>query len=183
LFRGIAWIVGPLPLAFWVVAVVRSARRPREAVAARQWDEKDESAPPLPAPPSIRDTRYRLLRQLRELAALAGPTGGPESLDLERGLVVSLREYLMAHIPDLNPGDTAKDIRRHVETRLGDGKRAALLMELSNRLVEHQSALEHGEPAVIGDPTAEAREIRALVDALRWRGPFSERLADVVRRS
>ena len=183
LFRGIAWIVAPLPLVLWVLAVVRSARRPREASGARPLDEKDESDPPLPAPLSTRDTRYRLLRRLRELAALAGPTGGPTSLDLERGLIVSLREYLLAHIPDSNPGDTAKDIRRHVETRLDDGKRAELLRALSVRLVAYQNALEHGEPAPIGDPAAEAREIQALVNALHWRGRFTDRLAAMVQRS
>jgi hypothetical protein len=180
--RGIAWIVAPLPLAFWIVAAVRSARRPRQIPAGRQLDDIDASDTPLAAAPSSRQTQQNLLRHLRELAALAGPPGAPASADLHRRLVVSLREYLLAHIPALNPGDTAKEIRRHVET-LRDGKRAELLAVLSGRLVAYQDALERNEPAPIGDPAAEARAIQAVVNALRWRGRFNERLAAMVRRS
>ena len=99
-------------------------------------------------------------------------SNGRTRLDFQRDVVISLRNYLLAEIPSLNPGDTAKEIRRHVETMAGPRRRADVLKQLAVCLVTYQTALERGEPAPLPDPFADGQAIETLVGSLRWQSRF-----------
>ena len=168
-FRTLAWGVAPLPLLVWLVLLVRQTRRPKLVSEDQQneADELDRIEAQIPIPPSIWEARRSLLKRVRALDDLASGTNGTALHDIQRNLIISAREYLQAEIPDLHTGDTPRDIQAHVEG-LKDGPRKAALQVLTSRLVSYQHALERGTPALIDDPTAEARE---LTDSLRQLRP------------
>ena len=167
-FRTLAWGVAPLPLLVWFVLLVRRARRPKRVSEEQQQeaDELDRIEAQIPIPPSIWEARRSLLRRLQALDDLAPGTNGAVLHDVQRGLIISTREYLQAELPDLHTGDTPRDIQAQVEG-LKDGHRKAALQVLTSRLVSYQHGLERGAPAPIDDPTAEARELRGSLSQLR----------------
>ena len=176
LFSTVAWVIAPLPLLVWAVLLVRLARRPKviSLEAAKEAEELERLEAQIPIPPSIWEARRNLRRQLK---ALEDPTlsgNGAARRDLECDLVISARQYLQAELPDLNSGDTAKDIRAHVDG-LKDGARKDALSTLASRLVAYQDRLEHDDGASIENPAEEAAVLDASITALRphillWRG-------------
>jgi len=98
---------------------------------------------------------------------MAPGENGRVLLDVERDLVISFREYLRAELPEVNPGDTPKDIKRYVETRLGDSGRRDALLDLASRLVTYQSGLERGVPTSGADPAEEVRAIETSLARLQ----------------
>jgi len=168
-FRTIAWVVAPLPLLLWGIMLVRVARRPRPAPTVKQKlaDELDQLDAQMPDEPRRSRARRHLRRQLRALGAMAPGENGRVLLDVERDLVISFREYLRAELPEVNPGDTPKDIKRYVETRLGDSGRRDALLDLASRLVTYQSGLERGVPTSGADPAEEVRAIETSLARLQ----------------
>ncbi len=176
LFSTVAWVIAPLPLLVWAVLLVRVARRPKliSLEAAKEAEELERLEAQIPIPPSIWEARRNLRRQLK---ALEDPTlsgNGAARRDLECDLVISARQYLQAELPDLNSGDTAKDISAHVDG-LKDGARKDALSTLASRLVAYQYRLEHDDGVSIENPAEEAAVLDASITALRphillWRG-------------
>jgi hypothetical protein len=182
LFRTVAWVVAPLPLVLWAAGLVLALRRrplAADTLARRPSEETDEAHTGLTAPPTPWQARRDLRRQLSALGDLSA--GSDELFDVERRLVISLREYLKVEEPRLNPGDTAKEIKRYVDTTLGAGRREDILRALARRLVGYQNDLERGA-ASIGDPATEAREVESLLHGLRLRARAGNRLRKVVGR-
>ena len=170
-FRAMAWAVAPLPLLLWLVFLVRLARKPKmvSLEAAREAEELDRIEAQIPVPPSIWEARRTLRAQLRALAG-AAQGGGVAVIS---GVVISAREYLRAELPDVNSGDTPRDIKAHVDG-LKDGARKEALSTLASRLVVYQDGLERGEVA-IENPAGEVAALDASLTALRphirlWRG-------------
>ena len=180
-FRTIAWVVAPLPLALWLLGLVAALRRPRPAARPRPDEERHEVEAVFPAPPTIRQARRNLRRQLRGRGDPTLSDNGRGAGDLDRDLVLSLRDYLMAEMPDLNAGDTAKEIKRHVESSLRAGPRRETLSALAAHLVSYQNALERETPT--SDPAADAREIEALLQRMEWRMRVVDRLKTSLGRS
>ena len=171
LFRTMAWAVAPLPLLLWLVFLVRLARKPKvvSLEAAREAEELDRIEARIPVPPSIWEARRILRAQLRALAG-AAHGGGAAVIS---GLVISARDYLRAELPDVNSGDTARDIKAHVDG-LKDGARKEALSTLASRLVIYQDGLERGD-VTIENPAREVAALDASLTALRphirlWRG-------------
>ncbi|MBP99175.1 MAG: hypothetical protein CL477_00665 [Acidobacteria bacterium] len=167
-FRTLAWTVAPLPLFVWLVMLVRSARKPK-AISLEKAQEAEELArleAQIPVPPSIWDARRALNRQLSALQDVSPSADAPILTEVERGLVLSLRDYLHAELPDLHPGDTVLDMQRHAEA-LADGPRKEALRTLTGRLVAYQYGLEHDEPAPIESPGEEARSMEEALKLLR----------------
>jgi hypothetical protein len=171
LLRGLAWVVAPLPLLLWSVGALRAARRrlPASREVAAFAPRIDVPAP-VAAPPTVAQARRTLIRRLRRPAASAGPSDSRALLDFQRDVVIALRDYLLAEVPSLNPGDTAKEIRRHIETLEAQTPRSDVLNQLAVRLVTYQTALERGEPAPMSDPSTDGDAIEKLVSSLRWQG-------------
>lgn len=176
LFRTIAWTVAPLPLVVWLFLLVRLARKPKaiSLEAAQEAEELQRLEAQIPIPPSIWEARRNLRRQLRALEEMAVSDNGTAQRDLERNLVISAREYLQAELPGVNPGDTPKDIRRHIDG-LKEGLRKDALGTLASRLVVYQDGLERGEAASIENPAEEVETLHASLTQLRphirlWRG-------------
>ena len=170
-FRAMAWAVAPLPLLLWLVFLVRLARKPKTVSleAAREAEELDRIEAQIPVPPSIWEARRTLRAQLRALAG-AAQGGGAAVIS---GLVISARDYLRAELPDVNSGDTPRDIKEHVDG-LKDGARKEALSTLASRLVVYQDGLERGE-VTIENPAGEVAALDASLTALRphirlWRG-------------
>ena len=170
-FRAMAWAVVPLPLLLWLVFLVRLARTPKmvSLEAAREAEELDRIEAQIPVPPSIWEARRTLRAQLRALAGAAQGWG----VAVISGVVISAREYLRAELPDVNSGDTPRDIKAHVDG-LKDGARKEALSTLASRLVVYQDGLERGEVA-IENPAGEVAALDASLTALRphirlWRG-------------
>ena len=170
-FRAMAWAVAPLPLLLWLVFLVRLARKPKTVSleAAREAEELDRIEAQIPVPPSIWEARRTLRAQLRALAG-AAQGGGVAVIS---GLVISARDYLRAELPDVNSGDTPRDIKAHVDG-LKDGARKEALSTLASRLVVYQDGLERGE-VTIENPAGEVAALDASLTALRphirlWRG-------------
>ena len=167
LFRAMAWTLAPLPLAIWLFLLFRQARRPDTVPTevARELEEIERLEALVPAPPSIWEARRTLRRQVKALQEV--PTSDNGSLEiLTRDLVIATREYLRAELPDLQSGDTAKDIQRYVDG-LQDGGRKDALATLSTRLVVYQAGLERGDGEPIEDPMEEAEAIDTSLTALR----------------
>lgn len=170
-FRAMAWAVAPLPLLLWLVFLVRLARTPKvvSLEAAREAEELDRIESQIPVPPSIWEARRTLRGQLRSLAGAANGGGAAAVSEL----VISARDYLRAELPDINSGDTARDIKAHVDG-LKDGARKEALSTLASRLVIYQDGLERGDVA-IENPAREVAALDASLTALRphirlWRG-------------
>jgi hypothetical protein len=169
LLRGLAWLIAPLPLLLWTVGTLRAGRRPTPAREAAALDSPPDDAAPLPPSPTVAQARQALLRCLRQPATSGAPLDERMIIAFQRDLVIALRSYLLAEIPSLNPGDTAKDIRRQVETMAGETHRVGVMKQLAARLVLYQTALERGEPAPVSDLVADARAIEMLISDLGWR--------------
>ena len=170
-FRALAWGVAPLPLLLWLVFLVRLARKPKvvSLEAAREAEELDRIESQIRVPPSIWEARRTLRAQLRAFAGAANGGGAAEVSEL----IISARDYLRAELPDLNSGDTARDIKAHVDG-LKDGARKEALSTLASRLVVYQDGLERGDVA-IENPAGEVAALDASLTALRphirlWRG-------------
>jgi hypothetical protein len=163
----VAWIASLLPLVLWIVYVAKLSRRPRPVtVNERSVEELDQITSRLPVPPSVGAARRQLRRAIRRLRDAAPAEDGRGLHALERDLVITTRDYLHAELPALNPGDTAKEIKHHVETRLPPGRRQKALLALAARLVVYQRSLEQGPPEPISDPSEEARALDASLDQL-----------------
>ena len=169
LFRTIAWGIAPLPLLFWLVMLVRVARRRPRTITGPQQQEVDELSrleAQIPIPPSLGDARRNLRCQLMAVQAMPAGANGAALLDIQRGLIISAREYLQAEMPELNTGDTPRDIRRRVEG-LKEGDRKDALQMLAGRLVAYQSAMESGLASAIEDPVAEAQALEQALKRLQ----------------
>ncbi len=167
-FRTLAWTVAPLPLFVWLVMLVRLARTPTP-VSLEKAEEAEELArieAQIPIPLSIWEARRNVRRQLKTLEDMPPSANGETLADVQRGLVLSFRDYLQAQLPDLYTGDTARDIHRHVEG-LADGPRRDALHTLTSRMVAYQRGLEYGEPAPIESPGDEARSLETALSRLR----------------
>jgi hypothetical protein len=173
ILRGVAWLVAPLPLLLWTAGALRAARRPvsRHEVAA--LEARLDVVEPVAPPPTLSEARRALIRQLRLPVTSDVPLAGPALLAFQREVVISLRNYLLAEVPSLNPGDTAKDIRRQIERVAGRTRRGEVLKQLAARLVTYQTALERGEPVAVADVSRDGEAIEVLVGSLRWQSRLS----------
>ena len=174
LFRVIAWIVAPLPLVAWVVSAGMALRRRRTPLApVKRSIAREEPPDPLePIAPTIRQARGRLRHEARALQDLAGAHGHAD-IPAQAELVRSLKRYLTAELPNLNPGDTARDISRHIQRQVTGGIRKEALGALAAILVDCQDELEQEVRRPTRDPLSEVQRIDAALAALhpsaRWR--------------
>ena len=167
-FRALAWTVAPLPLLIWAVLLLRHVRRPKviSEDALREADELDRIEAEIPVPPSIWTARRNLTRQLSHLGGLLPSSNGAVFHDVQRGLVIAGREYLQAELPELHSGDTARDIRTHIE-QLKQGARKDALLTIASQLVTYQHGLEQGSATPIDNPQGEARRLTESLTQLR----------------
>jgi len=182
-FRTLAWTVAPLPMVVWLVMLLRSARTPAP-VSIEKAEEAEELArieAGIRIPPSIWEARRAVRRQLKTLEDMAPSANGETLADVERGLVFSLRDYLSAELPDLNTGDTARDIHRHVEG-LSEGPRRDALYALTSRMVAYQRGLEYSELESIESPADEARSLEEALSRLRPHVRLLNRMMALVGR-
>lgn len=167
-FQTLGWAVAPLPLLLWFVMLVRFARKPK-AVSLEKQQEADELArleAQIPVQPSIWEARRGVNRQLKTLQDLPSGAGTEQLIDYERGMVLALRDYLLADLPGLVPGDTALDMQRHI-SGLKDSHRREALGVLADRLVAYQRGLETDGAAPIDSPPAEADALSGALAKLR----------------
>jgi hypothetical protein len=181
LFRTIGWIVAPLPLAIWLIAAGLALRRPRKAAIKRPVPAEAEPELVLPESPTLRQARRHLRSQLRALGNGASPHGADATADA--AVTLALREYLTAELPALNPGDTARDIRRHVQTKVAPGSRKNTLDALAARLIAYQDGLERGMPVFSAAPREEEQEIESLLAQLNVQARLADRVRRVLTRS
>ena len=167
-FQTLGWAVAPLPLLLWFVMLLRFARKPK-AVSLEKQQEADELArleAQIPVQPSIWEARRAVKRELKTLQDLP-PGADPEQLaGYERGMVLALRDYLLADIPELVAGDTALDMQRHI-SGLKDSHRREALGVLADRLVAYQRGLETDGAAPIDSPPLEADALSGALAKLR----------------
>jgi hypothetical protein len=164
----IAWVVSPLPLLLWILYVGKLSRRPRPvSVKDRTDEELEQIEGQLSVPPSVGTARRQLRRTIRRLIDSGSSEDGQALRALARDLVISIRDYLHAELPELNPGDTAREIKHHVETRVPPGSRREALLALASRLVVYQRRLELDVADSIPDQAEEARVLDASVNQLR----------------
>ena len=86
---------------------------------------------------------------------------------MERNLVISFKDLLWAELPELNPGDTPRDIKGYIERRVEEGSRKDALMTLASRMVVYQSGLEKGIPSPVEDVDLEAKLLDQSLTQLR----------------
>ena len=185
IMKAIAWTIAPLPLVVWLVLFVRLMRRPRLARQDPLKGEDDLEALEVYLEPAAGQTRRQLARQLKVLGAMdhqSPPGNGQAWLALERSLVISLKDLLRAELPELNPGDTPKDIKAHIERSVKSGTRKDALMTLASKMVVYQGGLEQGKPAPVEDAEMEARRLQRSLRQLRPLVRVSTSLADWVDR-
>lgn len=167
-WTAIAWVVSPLPLLIWILYVARLSRRPRPIGARDRTDQElDHIEQQLSAPPSVALARRQLRRTICQLRDTAPGEDRRTLPAIERDLVIATRDYLHAELPELNHGDTAREIRNHVETRVSPGDRQAALLALASRLVVYQRRLELGVAESVSNPDEEARALDLSLDHLR----------------
>jgi hypothetical protein len=167
-FQTLGWAVAPLPLLLWFVMLVRFARKPK-AVSLEKQQEADELArleAQIPISPSIWEARRAVNRELKGLQDLPSGADPQQLAGYERGMVLALRDYLLADMSELVPGDTSLDMQRHV-SGLKDGHRKEALTVLTERLVAYQHGLEAGGAAPIDSPPAEADAFGRALAKLR----------------
>jgi hypothetical protein len=167
-FQTLGWAVAPLPLLLWFVMLLRFARKPK-AVSLEKQQEADELArleAQVPIQPSIWEARRAVNRELKTLQDLP-PGADPQQLaGYERGMVLALRDYFLADIQELVPGDTSLDMQRHI-SGLKDSHRREALGVLAERLVAYQRGLETDGAAPIDSPPLEADVLAGALAKLR----------------
>lgn len=180
LFRMLAWFVAPLPLVAWVISAGLSLRRRRlpQAPVTRAAVREEGPDPRLPDAPTTRQARSRLRRQIRALR----PGHAPEGIAPQVDLVKALRAYLMAEVPNLNPGDMARDIRRHVQTTIVAGSRKEALDVLAGILIECQDELEQGVSTATRDPLTEEQRIDSALAVLHPTAQWRDRATRLLTR-
>jgi hypothetical protein len=156
--------------------LVRSVRRARNASEEqlKEADELKSLEEQIAIPPSIWQARTNLLRTLKTLEAFSHSDNSDNDdalRGLERALVITGREYLKAELSGSHIGDTPKDLQRRIND-LKDDLRKEALRTLADRVVAHQSGLEHGSQHAINDPVAEAKELQQALMLLRPRMRF-----------
>ncbi len=167
-FQTLGWAVAPLPLLLWFVMLLRFARKPK-AVSLEKQQEADELArleAQIPVAPSIWEARRAVNRQLKTLQDLPPRADSEQLAAYERGMVLALRDYFLADMSELVPGDTALDIQRHVRG-LKDGHRKEALSVLTDRLVAYQRGLEIDGAAPIESPPLESDAFAGALAKLR----------------
>ena len=167
-FRTLGWAVAPLPLLLWFAMLVRFARKPKP-VSLEKQQEADELArleAQIPVQPSIWQARRAVKRELKGLQNLPPGAEPQQAAGYQRGMVLALRDYLLADLSELVPGDTALDMQRHV-SGMKDGPRKSALAVLADRLVAYQRGLELGGAAPIASPQAEADAFAGALARLR----------------
>ena len=182
-FRTLTWTVALLPMVVWLVMLVRLARKPK-AISLEKAEAEEELArieAQIPIPPSIWQARRNVRRQLKTLEDLAPSASGESLREVQRGLVVAFRDYLRAELPDVHPGDTARDIQRHVEG-FADGPRKDALLVVTSRMVAYQRGLEYDEPVPIESPGDEVRSLAAALSRLRPHVQMLNRMMALVGR-
>ena len=176
-FQTLGWAVAPLPLLLWFVMLVRFARKPK-AVSLEKQQEADELArleAQIPVQPSIWEARRAVNRELKTLQDLPPGADTAQLAGYERGMVLALRDFLLADVPGLVPGDTALDMQRQVG-ELKDSHRREALGVLTDRLVAYQRGLETSGAAPIDSPPLESD---VLADALKKLRPHVRLLNNI----
>ena len=186
LLKAIAWTIAPLPLVVWLVMFIRLVRRQKVAGQVPIKPEEElESLAAAYLQLSVGQARRQLREHLKVLGALdhGHEQDGQALLGLERSLVISFKDLLRAELPNLNPGDTPRDIKVYIERRVKEGSRRDALMTLASRMVWYQSGLEKGAPSPVEDAGLEARRLQQAVMQLRPHGRAWARLKDLVGRA
>ncbi len=167
--KAIAWTVAPLPLVVWLVMLVRLMRRPKLAPGPVKQEDDLEALQPASVQLSAGQARRQLRRHLKVLSAFnhQHAQDGQAWLAMERNLVISFKDLLWAELPELNPGDTPRDIKGYIERRVKEGSRKDALMTLASRMVVYQSGLEKGIPSPVEDVDLEARRLDQSLTQLR----------------
>ena len=168
--KAIAWTVAPLPLVVWLVMLVRLMRRPKLAGPGLVKKEDDlEGLQPASVQLSAGQARRQLRRHLKVLGAFnhQHAQDGQAWLAMERNLVIAFKDFLWAELPELNPGDTPRDIKGYIERRVEEGSRKDALMTLASRMVVYQSGLEKGIPSPVEDVGLEASLLDQSLTQLR----------------
>ena len=168
--KAMAWTVAPLPLVVWLVMFVRVLRRPKLAGPGPVRQEDDlEALEVASIPLSAGQARRQLRRHLKVLGAFnhQHAQDGQAWLAMERNLVISFKDLLWAELPELNPGDTPRDIKGYIERRVKEGSRKDALMTLASRMVVYQSSLEKGIPSPVEGVDLEARLLDQSLRQLR----------------
>ena len=168
--KAIAWTVAPLPLVVWLFMLVRLMRRPKLAGPGLVKQEDDlEALQAASGQLSAGQARRQLRRHLKVLGAFnhQHAPDGQALLAMERNLVISFKDLLWAELPELNPGDTPRDIKGYIERRVEEGSRKDALMTLASRMVVYQSGLEKGIPSPVEDVDLEARLLDQSLTQLR----------------
>ena len=168
--KAIAWTVAPLPLVVWLFMLVRLMRRPRLAGPGLVKQEDDlEALQAASGQLSAGQARRQLRRHLKVLGAFnhQHAPDGQALLAMERNLVISFKDLLWAELPELNPGDTPKDMKGYIERRVEEGSRKDALMTLASRMVVYQSGLEKGIPSPVEDVDLEAKLLDQSLAQLR----------------
>jgi hypothetical protein len=178
MWRVVAWVVSPLPLLAWVLYVGRLSRH--RPVGAQREIAADDQVLDLPETLSLSAARRKLRHSIETLGASAAD--GDATGAVERDLVIALRDYLHAELPALNPGDTAREIRRYVETALPSSPRRDALLVLATQLADYQRRLEHGAAAPHPDRSGDARALEASLDNLRGRFHAWQRVTQIFTR-
>ena len=167
-FQTLGWAVAPVPLLLWFVMLLRFARKPK-AVSLEKQQEADELArleAQVPIQPSIWEARRAVNRELKTLQDLPPGADAEQLAGYERGMVLALRDYFLADISELVPGDTSLDMQRHI-SGLKDGHRREALGVLAERLVAYQGGLETDGAAPIDSPPLEADVLAGALAKLR----------------
>ncbi len=183
LFQTLAWSVAPLPLLVWLVMLVRHARTPK-VMSLEKQQEADELArleAQIPVPPSIWEARRQVSKALKALEDLPPGADGERAAAAGRSLVLAMRDYLRADLPELHPGDTARDVQRYVDG-LKDGSRKEALQVLTGRLVAYQRGLEQGDGGSIENPGLDAQALSDALARLRPHVRLFNRLKALVGR-
>ena len=183
-FRTLTWAVAPLPMFVWLIMLVRLARKPK-VISLEKAAEEEELArieAQIPIPPSIWEARRAVRSQLKTLEDLPPSATDEALLEVQRGLVVSFRDYLQAELPDVRPGDTARDIEHHVQGS-ADGPRKDALLIVTSRMVAYQRGLEYRKPVPIESPGDEAQSLAQALSRLRPHVQLLNRLMALVGRS
>ena len=168
--KAVAWTVAPLPLVVWLFMLVRLMRRPK--LAGPGLVKQEDALEALQAASgqlSAGQARRQLRRHLKVLGAFnhQHAPDGQALLAMERNLVISFKDLLWAELPELNPGDTPRDIKGYIERRVEEGSRKDALMTLASRMVVYQSGLEKGIPSPVEDVDLEAKLLDQSLTQLR----------------
>ena len=168
-------LLSPAVLLAMAYLFVRSLRRSRRKAITKPTSEiimtDNDSAEEFEAKPLTLRQAYLSLLKTADSLVFAGAENGQSIVAAEKKLFDAGRVFILAIYPEINIGNTPREMKSDIVRTLKAGSRRDLLVALVSRLEVYYNDRESGKSSIGGDGElgAERNLVRRIARRLYWR--------------